>query len=520
MFDALPVFADSLSRSFLVDEEVGSLLFFVVFFVHMLIPLAMGVALWLHITRLSRSRFLTRGPLTLWVLGALVVMSVALPADVAEPAHMNVVPRSFRLDGWYLLPIALTDRLGAGALWAVFLVAGVLVWTVPWTLVRRRARVAEVEISRCNACTLCYRDCPYDAIQMVPRTDGRSFAAQAQVDPQKCVGCGICAGSCDSAGIGLPWFDVVRKRARMDHFVDTTVAGGERPFVAFVCAESAGHGLDIDEADATCRALPGYRVLSVPCAGWVHALTVERALRHGAAGVLIVGCGPGSQMYREGGVWTRARLDGEREPSLREAKAGTTNVRFVELYRGDARGLTREAAAFRAGACASPRRAQGRATASGITMAVVFAAIALGGSQLGYALPASDASTLVVSFKHPGSVQQHCRDRSAEELQSLPPHMRQPRVCERRRAWVRLRAYADGARKVDKKYQPKGLWDDGNSLAIERIPMAPGRHQVRVELGDTDDDGEWNHVEERALDFEPGHLRVVTFDKVDGFRWR
>ena len=56
--DVLPLFADPLSRSFLADDRVNTLLFFVVFFVHMLLPLPMGVALWLHVARVSRSRFL------------------------------------------------------------------------------------------------------------------------------------------------------------------------------------------------------------------------------------------------------------------------------------------------------------------------------------------------------------------------------------------------------------------------------------------------------------------------------
>jgi quinol-cytochrome oxidoreductase complex cytochrome b subunit len=71
MLDVLPVFADPLSRSFLSDEDVNSLLFFLVFFMHMLLPLAMGAALWLHITRLSRPRFLTRWPMTACVSGVL-----------------------------------------------------------------------------------------------------------------------------------------------------------------------------------------------------------------------------------------------------------------------------------------------------------------------------------------------------------------------------------------------------------------------------------------------------------------
>src|SRR5690606_26633012 len=37
--DVLPIFPEPLARSFLVDDGVNSLLFFVVFFIHMLIPL-------------------------------------------------------------------------------------------------------------------------------------------------------------------------------------------------------------------------------------------------------------------------------------------------------------------------------------------------------------------------------------------------------------------------------------------------------------------------------------------------
>ena len=217
LLDALPIFADPLSRSFLTDDGVNSLLFFVVFFVHMLIPLAMGVALWLHITRLSRSNFLTARRMTAWVLGSLVLVSAVFPADLAKQAHMTLSPSGFPMDAWYLAPLGLTDRLGAGALWAIVLLSGIVFWSIPWTLVRgrRRARVSEVVEERCNACEKCYQDCPYDAITMAPRTDGKVYLTVAAVDPSACVGCGICAGSCDSAGIGLPWFDVLDHRAEM-----------------------------------------------------------------------------------------------------------------------------------------------------------------------------------------------------------------------------------------------------------------------------------------------------------------
>jgi coenzyme F420-reducing hydrogenase delta subunit len=291
--------------------------------------------------------------------------------------------------------------------------------------------------------------------------------------------------------------------------------------VAFVCGESAGRALSVDEAEGTCGELPGYRVMRVPCVGWVHALTVERAIRHGAGGVLLVACGPGSQMYREGASWTAARMTGARVPMLNGAKVDPTSVRVVGLYRGDVRRLSREAISFREsrGESSSGQSRAAVATA-GAGLALVFGALVVSGSRVGYALPRDEGPELVVSFKHPGVTEQRCRQRTPEELQKLPLHMRQPQVCERGRVWVRLRASVDGARIVDKKYEPKGLWDDGNSLALERLPVSPGSHLVRVEIGDTGDEADWGHVEERTLDFERRGAHVVTFDKVDGFRWR
>ena len=522
MLDALPVFADPLSRSFLADDAVSSLLFFVVFFVHMLVPLGMGVLLWLHITRLSRPEFLTGRALTGWVLASLAAVSLALPAETSGPARMAEAPSRFAMDAWYLAPLALTDRLDAGALWGIALIAGLAIYSVPWSFLRRgarRATTATVDLPSCNACVHCHDDCPYDAIRMVPRTDGRKFQVQAEVDPAKCVGCGVCAGSCDSGSISLPWFQVVPLRARMDAWVDAAVKTGEAPLVAFVCAESAGAALAPDPA-GRCDALPGYVVLPVPCAGWVHALTVERALRHGAGGVLVVGCGPGSERYREGVKWAQVRMAGQREPALNLAKVDPSKVRVAELFRGDRAGLARAAEELRRGVPSSrPTARVVHLVIAGVAAAAVASLATWAGSRVGYAAPRS-APTMVVSFKHPGAVSERCRDLTEEEKRSTPPHMRPAKVCERGRVGVRLRVTIDGVLRSETTHAPRGLWGDGNSTAVERVEVAEGEHRVRVELGDTPDPGEWNHVDERSLSFQPRASRVVRFDKLEGFQWR
>ncbi|MFU8805638.1 MAG: cytochrome b N-terminal domain-containing protein, partial [Bradymonadaceae bacterium] len=175
LLDLVPIFSDPLSRTFLADSEVGSLFFFVVFFAHMLIPLAMALPLWLHISRVSRPRFITALPMSLWVVGATLVLSRLLPATSAAAADMAVQPADFTIDTWYLLPLLLTDRLSGGLLWAILFIGAIVVLTIPWWMRRETVRKATVNPNQCNGCTQCAQDCPYGAIVIVHRDDGSRY---------------------------------------------------------------------------------------------------------------------------------------------------------------------------------------------------------------------------------------------------------------------------------------------------------------------------------------------------------
>jgi ferredoxin len=522
LLDSMPIFADPMGRSFLTDEGVNSLLFFVVFFIHMLIPLMMGIALWLHIARVARARFLTRRSLTVWVMGALLLLSVAYPAANAAPARMAALPQAFDMDWWYLLPVALIDRLAPGTLWSLMLVGGAFALAIPWTLGRGRPRPATVVASRCNSCMKCFNDCPYMAISMIPRTDGSTkFEVQADVDPAKCVGCGICAGSCDTAGVGLEWFGVLDQRKRLARWLRRALAAGEAPHLALVCAQSAGASLDVDPETGTCPSLPGYLVLQVPCAGWLHPFAVEHTLRFGGAGTLVVSCGPDVCRYREGAEWARMRLEGEREPALRTEKVPAGRWRLLALDRTRKRALVREARAFRAGEAATAEWKR-KPALTGLAAALIAAVVAGGVglvSDLGYAAPRTEGSELVVTFKHPGQVSENCRELSEEEIARRPVHMRQEKICDRDRAPVRMRVSIDGGTVVESSFPPKGIWGDGNSVAVERIPVEPGEHRVRVAIGDSLDAEEWSFTDEQTLTFTDSERRVVSFDRVVGFRW-
>ncbi len=519
--DALPIFADPMGRSFLFDEGINSLLFFVVFFFHMLVPLALAFLLWLHLTRTARARFLTRAPMTIWVLGSLALLSVAYPAASAERAQMTARAESFSMDWWYLFPLALGQRLSGGAVWTVCLVGGALVGAVPWSLRKRAPRSAAVDPARCNACEQCYQDCPYEAISMVTREEPvrrESYALEARVDPAKCVACGICVASCNSIGTDLPAFPLLEQRKRVASWLEHARQDGEQPGVAFVCAQSAGGALEIDPKTGLCAELPGWRVQAGPCAGWVHAMSIERALRRGAKQVLIVSCPPGSCHFREGPEFLGQRLDGTRGPALRVQHEVRERIEVVWLDRTRKSELVRAAARMLADrprpATVEPPRAL--AGVGSVALALLVSAIIGVVSDWGYTAPAAPGAELVVTFKHPGRQSDVCRTRSEEELERLPRHMRQAEVCERGRAPVRLRVSVDGARVVDESFAPEGIWNDGASVAVAPLSVPAGEHLVRVEIGDTHDD-EWAHTSEQSIAFDERARRVIAFDRASGF---
>jgi hypothetical protein len=72
-------------------------------------------------------------------------------------------------------------------------------------------------------------------------------------------------------------------------------------------------------------------------------------------------------------------------------------------------------------------------------------------------------------------------------------------------------------RVVERAYPPKGIWHDGNSVAIEPIAIDPGDHVVRVEIGDSLDPDEWSFATEQELSFASDARRVIAFDRLSGF---
>jgi len=325
LLDVLPVFSEPLSRIFAGGDPVPSAFFFVNLFIHIAVPLGLGVGLWLHVSRLARPVFLPPRKLTWAIIGALTVASVLLPAPLGPAADPLRLAASTPLDvvvAWWL-PIS--ERLTPGVAWAAILGATVLTLLIP--RLTRRPRQASwapsiVDTRLCTGCNQCPQDCPWEAISMVARDDDRPTLV-ARVDPSRCVSCGICAGSCAPMGVGPPG------RSGRDQLANVRGLGSPAP-VAVCCVQAPAAHLDALRAR-------GAHVHLVPCVGNLHSSVIELLIRSGAPGVIVGGCPPRDCSGREGPKWLRERLLNDREAEL-QPRVDRRRVAITTLAPGDLSG--------------------------------------------------------------------------------------------------------------------------------------------------------------------------------------
>ena len=350
LLDVLPLFTAPISRAFSGEAPLPSPFFFLNLFLHIAVPIGMAGGLWLHVSRVARPVLLPPRGLLWGATALLVLVSVAWPVPMYPAADLLDLSGRTPLDLFYSFWLPASQRLPAG--WAWFTMGAAVLITALVPVMARPRREHEpapsvVESRFCTGCEQCYVDCPYDAIRMIPRDDGRDYLLAA-VDPALCVSCGICAGSCAPMGVGPP------ERTGRDQLalVRSLTEGLFSPEPGPVQAEGPEPEVVIiscDRSAAKAKASPihGSTVFPVSCAGNLHSSTVEYLIRSGAAGVLVCACPPRDCWNREGPIWLEERLFHDREAELK-SRVDKARVRVVYAGAAEQGTLARALAAFRA----------------------------------------------------------------------------------------------------------------------------------------------------------------------------
>lgn len=162
------------------------------------------------------------------------------------------------------------------------------------------ALTAQVDESRCTACGLCARVCPYHAIFVDTKAK-----TPARITQAACAGCGNCAAECREGAIEMSHFTDAQIEAQIEALLADDPQGKVLVFACNWCSYAGA-----DYAGVSRLSYPATnRLIRTMCSARVNERFVWRAFGLGAPVVLVSGCHFGDCHYINANHWTKRRVE-------------------------------------------------------------------------------------------------------------------------------------------------------------------------------------------------------------------
>ena len=512
--------------------------FVIVLFLHIFLAVLILLGFLLHILRLTRPRWLAPRWLMVEASVALLLLALFRPATSLDKADFSRIVTNIPVDWLFLGFLPLSSRLGNTLFWGGSLALFLIAVGLPWLLPGRSAGPVRITEHLCTGCALCALKCPYEAIEIVPRSDESGFKSLAVIQPNLCVGCGLCIGTCAAIGIDLQSVPTSVFLDKWQEALDQARREGQRPLLVITCQRHAALGtlpttppenaphVAIDTLTVNDTSLPLVSV-TFPCVGmlnpeWLRPLFREASLIRGA---VVVSCPTDDCGFREGPFWLVQNLKYRRK--LLEAP-----LYWIESAPGDRAHFLHWVQAFVQGQASPWTRAQKWIQAQLSTtptwwpralrpflagIAILTVIVGLGWIAEQPARTVEPEAAVRVLMVHPGKLKAVQGNLSAEMAAKLPPGLTEAQVLGGERYPVHLRVEIDGSLAWEGTYRPSGLRREGLAYALENVPLTPGNHFIRIQI--MDDDTTWRTVFAGNLRIPKGRVITLLYDEEqDAFR--
>ncbi len=143
-------------------------------------------------------------------------------------AHPKLRPVDFASEGIFLCGLAHSPRLIPETISQAYAAVSRALTILTKDKIIMEATKAEVNKDRCDACGMCVKACPVNAIQIKEFETRAGVVLKADVNKALCLGCGICSATCPKAAITVKGFtfDQVKEAVGAFGEVEKLLAGG------------------------------------------------------------------------------------------------------------------------------------------------------------------------------------------------------------------------------------------------------------------------------------------------------
>ncbi len=525
MLNDIRLFIEPISVSFLKNETLAPLLFFVLHLIHLALPVALIIVIGLHVFRCSRPVITTPKIMTYSLLIMLFAGAIIMPAKSAPSADLSKLPIDVPFDWFYFFIYPLRELIPKQPFWIITTGITILLFILPWTK-RHRQIPAQIILENCTGCEQCNMDCPYEAIRMRARTDNLSYRMEATVISERCTSCGVCVGACDFGAINLPEMTENQIKEEVVKLLSVRSQKDEKPRVLFfICAHSAELKTIMDIESRSIKGMANVKAIVLPCIGMAQPSMIEAVFKTGADGVFLCGCLTNDCHHREGNKWLHERVVGGRFPFLSKA-IDLKRVREFYVSPINANKAIDEMRLFEEYLKGHDKKVQ-IAEPKGNDKRILERLIAFSAVPLFFILffsmkPIypfySEGDSLIkLAIKYSSRYKAECRELTEKETEGKLRHMRKTQSpfsnmrmdCTGERLPISIEIFLDNKNVLTKIYHPSGMKNDGPTFVYEEIPAVPGIHKLNVKIKDSKEINPLDYKFEKEIEIKSGEVAVI-----------